>query len=630
MNDNNYSCTDKRHSKIPSLKKQIKFQKNFCGFPPLEMIENDIIDNKSQSPWLDDSNHTYKNVKLNEKNVLTGYIEDDSNNINKLISSISYLATKRDISLRMFKIISKKKFTNKIEKTAFKTACSVLIDSIKTYNLPRFVKNKTHLQQMLNGKFYLSRGESGFENFTVQENVKYGGVIYIIKPIKPLDIFEGVLTETYIGVTWKTLKERFIEHTADAIESYLTNFDFPNRLIEYLILKVLEAYITKNHSNDLELSPLNDYFRLNFLGREMWEKKAEIERIAMVLYNQYFNMEIIEVHRNYETAWARERWYIKNFQLNINREYYRGTLYPNGLNMVLSPEKPGYRTLPLYDIVFLICLGFTGPEINEKLSTYYHININFRTIYHHLNKFWESWDNILKLFFRLIMQKLLEHKEYLWMDIAKTLHRASSYRVKKNYKKWFYGLNVTQLRDLMKKPNFNWCNLKELANEFKNDFKDQNTVKGIPREIWVEWFIRDIGMEEIAKILGYKNVDSFRNSWLKQDRVSVFQKEFDRTYTMAVRKYRKKRAIELLTDEDFIESLLDSRLYWIYVKEFNFMCWKDYAVDRPSQGLRNCVNFFENLFNEEGFTFDYLEDLTALNSIKDEKKHKIIQQILYS
>ncbi|MBA7512539.1 hypothetical protein ES705_04545 [subsurface metagenome] len=47
-------------------------------------------------------------------------------------------------------------------------------------------------------------------------------------------------------------------------------------------------------------------------------------------------------------------------------------------------------------------------------------------------------------------------------------------------------------------------------------------VKRIPIDIWIEWFIKDIGMEEIAKILGYKNVESFRSAWIKQGRVSIF------------------------------------------------------------------------------------------------------------
>ena len=60
------------------------------------------------------------------------------------------------------------------------------------------------------------------------------------------------------------------------------------------------------------------------------------------------------------------------------------------------------------------------------------------------------------------------------------------------------------------------------------------------------------------------------------------------------------------------------------------MSWEDYAVARPSQGLRNCANFFENLFREEGFTVDYLDNLTAFNYRENNKIYSIIKKILNS
>ena len=62
-----------------------------------------------------------------------------------------------------------------------------------------------------------------------------------------------------------------------------------------------------------------------------------------------------------------------------------------------------------------------------------------------------------------------------------------------------------------------------------------------------------------------------------KNRYSIFQKKFGDKYTLAVKKYRKKRTVELLTDEDFLDSLLDSRLYWIYVNEFGLE-WFDYKL----------------------------------------------------
>ena len=242
---------------------------------------------------------------------------------------------------------------------------------------------------------------------------------------------------------------------------------------------------------------------------EKWQRKAEIKEIATKLYISYFDMEVIEAHRNYETAWVRESWNIENYPLCINGISCKGTLYPNGLNMVKSSKYSGYRTLPLYDILFLVFLGYIGREINELIREHYQININHRTIYSRINKFWKNWDNVLEEFFKPILQALLEEESYQWKEIAKIVRRFPSYRIKKNFKKWFYGLNFTQLRTLIRKKNFNWNNLRRLAEEFKDDLMDQNTVKEIPVDIWIDLFIKDIGMEEIGKILGYQNVKSF-------------------------------------------------------------------------------------------------------------------------
>ena len=150
---------------------------------------------------------------------------------------------------------------------------------------------------------------------------------------------------------------------------------------------------------------------------------------------------------------------------------------------------------------------------------------------------------------------MLEHEDFLWKDIAISLRRAQSYRNKKNFKKWFYGLNITQLRQIIKKENFDWDILKELANEFKADHSDSDTIKGIPIDKWIKWFVRDVCMKYISQIINYSSVSSFRSSWIKQDRVSIFQKRFSQSYSQAVIKYRRKRTIELLTDRDFINTL---------------------------------------------------------------------------
>ncbi|GAH31783.1 unnamed protein product, partial [marine sediment metagenome] len=77
-------------------------------------------------------------------------------------------------------------------------AASCILQNLMTmYDLPRFIRDQKHLQQMLDGKFYYKKGEIGFESLADQKNVMYGGIVYIIRPIKPLVIFKNTLTEIY-------------------------------------------------------------------------------------------------------------------------------------------------------------------------------------------------------------------------------------------------------------------------------------------------------------------------------------------------------------------------------------------------------------------------------------------------
>lgn len=275
------------------------------------------------------------------------------------------MAEDNDISIRMFNALTEYYLTtaSDIELTAFEAASGMHYNLMTVYNLPRFVRGEDHLQQMIDGKFYYKKGESGFESLADQKNVRYGGIVYVIKPINQYVIFTDIFELIYIGVTWKTMLERFIGHTEDAIKSYIKVDDWPNRLIEHLILRAMEDYLFDQYPCDSEISLVKQFIESEIKGKEKWEKKAVITNIAQELFNNYFFMEIIEVHRNYDTAWPRERELILDYSRELNGKTICGTLRPKGLNMMISPEKSGHITLPLYDIIFLVLLDLKSQKL---------------------------------------------------------------------------------------------------------------------------------------------------------------------------------------------------------------------------------------------------------------------------
>ncbi|MBA7512538.1 hypothetical protein ES705_04544 [subsurface metagenome] len=57
------------------------------------------------------------------------------------------------------------------------------------------------------------------------------------------------------------------------------------------------------------------------------------------------------------------------------------------------------------------------------------------------------------------------------------------------------------------------------------------------------------------------------------------------------------------------------------------MRWENLAVNKPSQGLRNCKQFFNTLFKEEGLATNDLEKLTAFNYMEDQKIYDAVIKI---
>ena len=101
----------------------------------------------------------------------------------------------------------------------------------------------------------------------------------------------------------------------------------------------------------------------------------------------------------------------------VNKLFFIDLLSSFGMNKVSKEDGKdvfifpyGYRrvSLPLYDVIFAISLGFIGPEINGMLKSLYNLDIDYRQIHTKIRKFWKRWDNALKLFFKPILQHLLK------------------------------------------------------------------------------------------------------------------------------------------------------------------------------------------------------------------------------
>ncbi len=75
-------------------------------------------------------------------------------------------------------------------------------------------------------------------------------------------------------------------------------------------------------------------------------------------------------------------------------------------------------------------MGYDTPHINNMLKELYDdINFHYSIIGKQMSKFWGNWFNILSLFFKPMLQQLIEY-DFDWQDIANALHRHLSYQKK--------------------------------------------------------------------------------------------------------------------------------------------------------------------------------------------------------
>ena len=266
---------------------------NLCGWKVPDELIKSVLENNLSKIFCNECGNELMKEKLY-------VLERDYSFI------VESLAKSKDISLRMYYTLKKSSSYKRIEKVAYNFALNVLYNIIEKYDLPRFVKNKNHLQKMIDSKLFICKGQNGFEKLSDQENVKYGGIIYIIKCLKPFDIYPKLKEKVYVGCTWKTKMKRFKEHLQDALKNYMKERIMPKRKIEYAILVAITDYLKNTYLYDNSMKPLDDFIKKKIHKKDNWQIKKVISELANILHNKYFKVDVIEVHRNYETTKNRE------------------------------------------------------------------------------------------------------------------------------------------------------------------------------------------------------------------------------------------------------------------------------------------------------------------------------------
>jgi len=498
----------------------------------------------------------------------------DDQVIEAIIINIKKTAKDKGIKLKMFfqQLQEFKDPPSDIKRVIFESSAILLQKIITQGNLP-VLEARTYQTSL--GKSYIKRGEEGFDYFNL-----YSHVIYEIHSLFNM----GTDTDIYIGHTEKAIKRRFEYHIDDSIKGYAKEWDFPSRMIEKAILLAIRKEVI-----DLEQF-ITEYQALSI------DKRLSVrDKLADILLNKYFKINILEKHYTKNKVSEREKWYKENYP------NYNGTVFPYGLNMHSYAESVGeYVALPLYDIAFMISIGYRVPEISKIIIKLYGIKeASEDNVYSRISQFFNGIENAEDKFLRIVVQSIIERFPNLTGDqIGKLIHRRSGRQFFDSqgcpFKRWFGDFKLNEVKKAVSIDGFNWNNV----DYFIEEIRKGNYIKGHFKSQWIELFIKGVSNEELAKFAGYKHADSFRKHFFKL-------KESTKAFNVsnrkeAVKKYRKLKTIETLRNS---KAPSFSTLEYLYTDIFGFQSRKEYVEKyKDSSGgdflfKRALKNYFEKLFD---------------------------------
>jgi len=516
---------------------------------------SELIPKKKPQGRINGSFQKYQYFKYSTKSYFTC---EEINDIQYLLKE----AENKCIKLKAFKRIISEKPSSNLERIALIKAISILKELIDEGRLPIYTKNDdlvSPYKEIIGD--YIQNGHPEFEFYAEQTNKKYVQIIYEIIAIFGM----GTTTDTYIGHTAFTKKERMIAHLHESLKLFVEIYDsktqssitdwlnfkkdspcesndyYPPRFILKTFLEGLKRL--KGFSNIKELYMYSKRIISNNINSTV---QAECQKIVEeLLENKLIEINILEVHFSTKYVYENENWY------KLPQNYKKsGTIYPEGLNMHDRTEgKTDFRMIPLYDTSFLLSVGYKPPNIVGILNELYEEDFNEVLIRNRLNEFFNN--SYYKELFKCVFEEVIEKNPNLNRKlITKAIKRGKDFFYSDDFKQW-YGESVS-LKDLkkvlrrkkLKSEKVNWGDIQKEINDY---YKNQ-IIKGIHKSQWINWFIdKRIRIDEIGEKAGYSDGKSFSRHFWKLSRVQ----EIFGVSTMrdAIIKYRRNRVIKEIKEE---------------------------------------------------------------------------------
>jgi len=339
---------------------------------------------------------------------------------------------------------------------------------------------------------YLIKENPSFDQ-VLRDRLKYGfrWILYNLKcKIFPFK------NKIYIGWSKNRAEYRFKQHIIAAIGPHGKGYDYVN------VVKLHKA-IRKS----LEKAGINYYEEWNYLENKIGTEDYE-SRINYVfgVVRNYFDIETLEMHRNFGLTKEREKYYTLNYK---NNDGTIGTI-KNGLNEIAGGGGGFSIKLPYIDIFAIVTLGKLLIDIYNTIIQLYHINIAYSTFSDHIREVWESFEALQEDALKPILEKLIKDKQDFKLHEISEVLNLTRHTLNLYLKKWYKGRTFSDLKEMVKNEILNWDNLQYFS-KHKQYTESIEKIENVPIWIWLKWLVEGKTTIEIAKEFGLfrKTVSKF-------------------------------------------------------------------------------------------------------------------------
>lgn len=367
-----------------------------------------------------------------------------------------------------------------------KSSDKLLAELEARHEIPKMQRGK----QMFFGKGYIMKGEAGFEIAKASRGkLLYRAVVYKLK-CKLLD-FKDML---YIG--WARDEDRrLMIHVEDSISPYGQGCKFKTLVPLH---QAIRAALHRNFNlilDEIELThpdlirngtiqSIEDLYNWLINQEGQWIYYKMLSMIVECIIKENFDVDVIELHKEVDTALDREKYYTLNFINYIGGNRVIGTINPKGLNArVGGSGGEVFIKLPLLDIAAMLSLGLKISKITEIIFQEYNKKVSTRTVRNRIREIWKTIDDARRLFLKPVIEKFIEDdSNFEYTDILKAIQLND--KTLRNYlKTWYDGKSFR--------------NLKRFLRTYKS-----TEVRGRPLSQWKTWAMEGAKQEDIANEIG--------------------------------------------------------------------------------------------------------------------------------